>query len=84
LDGLSKPAGSLGRLEELAVQLSGITGRVQNHIDKKRLIIFAADNGVAAEGVSLAPASVTLAQTVCIAKGKSGASVLARAPGPRW
>jgi nicotinate-nucleotide--dimethylbenzimidazole phosphoribosyltransferase len=77
LDGLSKPTGSLGRLEELAVQLSGITGRVHNHIAKKRLIIFASDNGVAAEGVSLAPASVTLAQTVCIAKGKSGASVLA-------
>lgn len=52
--------GSLGRLEDLSVQLAGITGRVHNKIEKKHLLIFAADNGVVDEGVSSAPRSVTL------------------------
>ena len=60
---LAKPPGSLGRLEELSVQLAGITGKVQNNIEKKHLLIFAADNGVVEEGVSSAPQSVTLQQT---------------------
>ena len=61
---LAKPPGSLGRLEDISVQLAGITGKVCNHMDRKRLLVFAADNGVAAEGVSSAPQSVTLMQTV--------------------
>ena len=76
---LAKPPGSLGRLEELSVQLAGITGRVHNHIEKKHLLVFAADNGVIAEGVSSAPASVTLQQTVNLTRHKTGASVLCRA-----
>ena len=43
---LAKPPGSLGRLEELSIQLAGITGRVYNRIEKKHLLVFAADNGV--------------------------------------
>ena len=46
---LAKPPGSLGRLEELSVQLAGITGRVHNTIKKKHLLVFAADNGVVDE-----------------------------------
>ena len=57
---LAKPPGSLGRLEELSVQLAGITGRVYNRMEKKHLLVFAADNGVVAEGVSSAPQSVIL------------------------
>lgn len=75
---LAKPPGSLGRLEELSVQLAGITGRVCNRIEKKRLLVFAADNGVVAEGVSSAPQSVTLRQTVNLTRGRTGAAVLAR------
>lgn len=75
---LAKPPGSLGRLEELAIQLSGITGRIDNRIEKKHLLVFAADNGVVAEGVSSAPQSVTLEQTVNLTRAKTGASVLAR------
>ena len=56
---LAKPPGSLGRLEDLSVQLAGITGRVHNKIEKKHLLVFAADNGVVDEGVSSAPRSVT-------------------------
>lgn len=75
---LVKPPGSLGRLETLSVQLSGITGNVHNTIKKKHLLVFAADNGVAAEGVSSAPQSVTRMQTVNLTRHKTGASVLCK------
>ena len=75
---LAKPPGSLGRLEELSVQLAGITGKVHNQIEKKHLLVFAADNGVVAEGVASAPQSVTLQQTINLTRAKTGASVLCR------
>ena len=73
---LAKPPGSLGRLEELSVQLAGITGKVHNQIEEKHLLVFAADNGVVAEGVTSAPQSVTLMQTVNLTRHKTGASTL--------
>lgn len=75
---LAKPPGSLGRLEEISIQLAGITGRVHNALNKKRLLVFAADNGVVAEGVSSAPQSVTKQQTINLMRGKTGAAVLAK------
>ena len=75
---LAKPPGSLGRLEELSIQLAGITGQVHNRMEKKHLLVFAADNGVVEEGVSSAPQSVTLMQTVNLTRAKTGASVLCR------
>ena len=75
---LAKPPGSLGRLEELSIQLAGITGRVHNALNKKQLLVFAADNGVVAEGVSSAPQSVTMQQTINLTRGKTGAAVLAK------
>ena len=75
---LAKPPGSLGRLEELSVQRAGIMGIVQSTIEKKHLLVFAADNGVVEEGVSSAPQSVTLQQTVNLTRDRTGASVLAR------
>lgn len=78
---LAKPPGSLGVLEDLSVQLAGITGKVQNRVDRTHLLVFAADNGVVAEGVSSAPQSVTLQQTVNLTRAKTGASVLAKAFG---
>lgn len=75
---LAKPPGSLGRLEELSIQLAGITGKVCSRVEKTHLLVFAADNGVVAEGVSSAPQSVTLQQTVNLTRAKTGASVLAR------
>lgn len=75
---LAKPPGSLGRLEDLSVQLAGMTGHVHNHLRKKELLVFAADNGVVAEGVSSAPQSVTLQQTINLTRAKTGASVLAK------
>lgn len=75
---LAKPPGSLGRLEEISIQLAGITGRMHNALNKKQLLVFAADNGVVAEGVSSAPQSVTKQQTINLMRGKTGAAVLAK------
>lgn len=74
---LAKPPGSLGKLEDISVQLAGITGKIHNSMEKKHLLVFAADNGVVCEGVSSAPQSVTLKQTINLTKEKTGASVLA-------
>lgn len=75
---LAKPPGSLGRLETLSIQLAGITGRVDNRLEKKHLLVFAADNGAVEEGVSSAPQSVTLMQTINLTRYKTGASVLCK------
>lgn len=78
---LAKPPGSLGRLEALGTQLAGIQGAPRPSCGRARLIVFAADNGVVAEGVASAPQSVTLAQTVNLARGLTGAAVIARSMG---
>lgn len=78
LDSLAKPIGSLGKLENIAVQLSGITGKVKNKIEKKAIIIMCADNGVVEEGVASGPQSLTLAQTINFTRGLTGVAVLAK------
>ena len=78
---LAKPPGSLGRLEELSIQLAGMTGNVHNTIEKTHLLVFSADNGVVEENVASAPQSVTLMQTINLTRAKTGASVLAKAFG---
>ena len=75
---LAKPPRSLGRLEDLSVQLAGISGKVNNKIERKHLLVFAADNGVVEEGVSSAPQSVTLMQTINLTRHKTGASTLCK------
>jgi nicotinate-nucleotide--dimethylbenzimidazole phosphoribosyltransferase len=78
LDNLTKPQGSLGRLEELAIQLAGITGRVPPTAREKTIYLFAADHGVAAEGVSAYPASVTGQMVANFLHGGAAINVLAR------
>ncbi|MCA9978967.1 MAG: nicotinate-nucleotide--dimethylbenzimidazole phosphoribosyltransferase, partial [Anaerolineales bacterium] len=56
---LTKPAGSLGRLEELSVQLAGILEQERPSLSRKAVIVMAGDHGVVAEGVSAFPAEVT-------------------------
>ncbi|HYX49667.1 MAG TPA: nicotinate-nucleotide--dimethylbenzimidazole phosphoribosyltransferase, partial [Ktedonobacteraceae bacterium] len=56
---LTKPAGSLGRLEDIAIQMAGITSQSLPDITQKAVIIMAADHGVAREGVSAYPSDVT-------------------------
>ena len=75
---LAKPPGSLGRLEDLSVQLAGITGKVHNTVNRQHLLVFAADNGVVEEGVASAPQSVTLSQTINLTRAKTGASTLCK------
>ena len=56
---LTKPAGSLGQLETLALQLAGLQGRVKPSLEQLWITIFAGDHGVVAEGVSAYPQAVT-------------------------
>lgn len=58
-DTLVKPAGSLGRLEEIAIQIAGITGKVKNKTDKKVHFVLGADNGIYEESVASAPQNFT-------------------------
>jgi len=74
---LAKPPGSLGQLEDISVQIAGITGRVKNRIEKCRVIVLCADNGIIEEGVSSAPRSVTMAQAVNMTRHLTGMSALA-------
>ena len=77
-DALAKPPGSLGLLEDLSVQLAGITGHIKNEVSHTRIYVLAADNGVVCEGVSSAPQSVTRAQAINLTRGLTGASCLAK------
>ncbi|MCL2478275.1 MAG: nicotinate-nucleotide--dimethylbenzimidazole phosphoribosyltransferase [Treponema sp.] len=78
LDNLAKPPGSLGKLEEIAVRLAGISGSMVYDSRKRCVIIMSSDNGVVEEGVASAPQSVTYAQTLNFTKGITGAAVIAK------
>ena len=75
---LAKPPGSLGKLEDMSIRLAGITGQVRNQLESCRILVFAADNGVIAEGVSSSPESVTMSQAVNMTRHITGMSALAR------
>lgn len=76
MDSLSKPIGSLGKLEEIAVKMAGITGKVKNQINKKNTIVMCADNGVWEEGVSACPQELTAIITDNYTRGITGIGVL--------
>ena len=78
---LAKPPGSLGQLEDMSIRLAGVTGQVCPAMGKCRVAVFAADNGVVAEGVSCTPPSVTLQQAVNMTFRKTGMSAMAAAFG---
>jgi nicotinate-nucleotide--dimethylbenzimidazole phosphoribosyltransferase len=76
---LAKPAGSLGRVESLSVQLAGITGRSVPHVPgRPTAVLFAADHGVVASGVTPWPQEVTASMVKAICSGTAASSVLAR------
>lgn len=75
---LTKPAGSLGRLEELSIQLAGITGKAIPSIKDKVIITMAGDHGVVAEGVSAFPQEVTPQMVMNFLAGGAAINVLAR------
>ncbi|MCU6707217.1 nicotinate-nucleotide--dimethylbenzimidazole phosphoribosyltransferase [Paenibacillus sp. J5C_2022] len=80
-DGLTKPPGSLGRLEDLAAQLAGITGELWPELSRKAVIVMAADHGVCEEGVSAFPSSVTPLMVHNFLAGGAAVNVLARQAG---
>ena len=82
-DQLTKPQGSLGKLEELSVKLAGIQGEGPLRIGHKAIITMAADHGVVAAGVSAYPQEVTVQMVYNFLRGGAGINVLARLVGAR-
>ena len=75
---LAKPTGALGTLEDISIQLAGITGKTKNSMTKQAIVIMSADNGVVEEGVASAPQSVTLSQTINFTRCLTGVSSMAK------
>ncbi len=75
---LTKPLGSLGKLERLGVRLAGMTGQLRPHFKKKAHIIMAADHGIAKEGVSAFPQEVTPQMVYNFLTGGAAVNVFAR------
>jgi nicotinate-nucleotide--dimethylbenzimidazole phosphoribosyltransferase len=81
LDNLTKPQGSLGRLEEFARRIVAITGDMMPVLDRKVIFTFAGDHGIASEGVSAYPKEVTPQMVFNFLRGGAGINVLARQAG---
>lgn len=79
IDRLAKPPGSLGRLESLAVRLCTIQKTLTPRTRPRRLVVFAADHGVVAEGVTAWPSAVTGAMIRSIARGGAACTAIATA-----
>src|SRR2546423_8557190 len=82
LDTLTKPPGSLGRLEDLAARLAGVRGGAPR-VEAPVVFVFAGDHGVVAEGVSAYPQSVTAQMVENFLTGGAAINVLARQAGAR-
>lgn len=78
---LTKPPGSLGRLEDLAILIAGWQGRERPEIARARVAVFAGNHGVAARGVSAFPASVTAQMVENFARGGAAINALSAAAG---
>lgn len=81
LDNLTKPRGSLGKLEEFAKKVVGVTGNPKPAFGRKVIFTMAGDHGVASEGVSLFPQEVTYQMVANFVNGGAGVNVLARHAG---
>ena len=79
--GLAKPGGALGRLEDLAVRIGTIQGRMEPRVERVRAYVFAGDHGLNAEGVSAYPSAVTAAMVATFLAGRASVNALARACG---
>ena len=82
-DSLTKPQGSLGRLEPLSIQIAGIRGEATPTLKDKAIITMAADHGVAGEAVSLYPQAVTQQMVYNFLNGGAAINVLTRHIGGR-
>ena len=80
-DRLTKPPGSLGRLEELSIQLAGVFGTAQPAVRGKTIVVAAADHGVVARGVTGYPQEVTAQMVLNFLAGGAAINVMARKTG---
>ena len=80
-DRLTKPPGSLGRLEELSIQLAGVFGTAQPTVRGKTIVVAAADHGVVAQGVTGYPQEVTAQMVLNFLAGGAAINVMARKAG---
>ena len=80
-DGLLKPLGSLGRLEDIVTQLAGIYRTPELKTGRKQIIVMAADHGVFDEGIAVTPKNVTAIQAFNMTRGLTGVCALAHAAG---
>ena len=78
-DALAKPLGSLGRLEESVIRIAGTTGNPDVRLDRRALLVFCADHGVVAQGVTQCGSEVTAAVARALAAGESTVCHMARA-----
>ncbi len=78
VDSLVKPLGSLGKLEEYAIALAGIRSRIGGKLEKRAVLVFAADNGIHAQNITPVPKMVTTMQSINIVEGIAGVSVLSK------
>ena len=79
--GKAKPVGSLGRIEELALQIGMVSGTLQPNLGRAKILVFAGDHGLTAEGVTAYPSAVTREIAKMVLAGNAGINVLARASG---
>lgn len=80
-DQLTKPTGSLGKLEDIAFRLAGISGRLWPNLSRKAVVVMAGDHGVCEEGVSAYPQEVTPQMVLNFLGGGAAVNVLARQAG---
>src|SRR5580700_9883991 len=78
LDNLTKPPGSLGRLEQLALRYGLARGTADLNLRRKSMYVFCADHGIAAEGVSAYPAAVTVQMVRNFVRSGAAINVLCR------
>ncbi|MCF6322015.1 MAG: nicotinate-nucleotide--dimethylbenzimidazole phosphoribosyltransferase, partial [Rhizobiaceae bacterium] len=81
IDIKTKPPGSLGRIEQLARQISGLQNTLKPSADPAKLLLFAADHGLVAEGISAWPSEVTTQMVANFLGGGAAANVFARTNG---
>jgi nicotinate-nucleotide--dimethylbenzimidazole phosphoribosyltransferase len=75
---LTKPAGSLGKLEDLSIQLAGIQAKARPQVTRKTVIVMVADHGVVAEGTSAYPQEVTAQMVLNFVRGGAAITVICR------
>lgn len=77
-DGIAKPLHSLGKLEDVLIQIAGITGKEEISIEKRALLTFCADNGVVEENVTQSGQEVTATVAENFLQEKATAAILCR------